>query len=231
MEAIILAGGFGTRLKAVLPEIPKPMAPVGGRPFLSYLLDELAQAKFRKVVLAVGYKAASISDYFGGSYDGVELVYSVEETPLGTGGAIRQALNFCSAERVFVLNGDTFFAINFAAMRDFSVENGCALAVAVKKVPDVGRYGSLKIDGARIISFAEKKFVGGGVINGGIYCVRKNLQTAMPAGKFSFEADFLASYCDAGDVFAWESDGYFIDIGVPEDYERAQLEIPQEVRQ
>ena len=219
------------RLQTVISNVPKPMAPISGRPFLAYLLDELAASNFDRVILATGYKANAISDYFDGNYGKIELIYSVENEPLGTGGAIRQALELCSGERVFVLNGDTFFQIDFSAMAEFSAKNNSTLTIAVRKISNAGRYGILNINDGCVTSFEEKKFVAGGFINGGIYCVEKELQAAMPMGKFSFETDFLPEFCAAGNVFAWKSDGYFIDIGIPEDYSRAQSEIPLQRRQ
>ncbi|MBO4401390.1 MAG: nucleotidyltransferase family protein [Selenomonadaceae bacterium] len=219
-----MAGGFGTRLRTVISEIPKPMAPVSNRPFLSYLLDKLAASNFSRVVLAVGYKAASILNYFGDSYCGIQLIYSSEDSPLGTGGAIRQALDFCDGERIFVLNGDTFFGINFSDMLEFSVKNNAALTIAARKISNTGRYGIMRLEGERVVAFEEKKFVTDGFINGGIYCVEKKIRREMPAGKFSFETDFLPVFCASGNVLAWESDAYFIDIGIPEDYARAQSE-------
>jgi D-glycero-alpha-D-manno-heptose 1-phosphate guanylyltransferase len=223
MEAIVLAGGLGTRLRSVIPDLPKPMAPVAGRPFLAWILDRLADAGFRRVVLAVGYRHETIRDFFGLSYRGVELAYSVEDAPLGTGGAIRLALGHVDESPVFVLNGDTYLEADYAAMLAAHVTHGVELTVAVARVADVSRYGSLEIKDDRICGFLEKGSQGPGYINAGVYLMARGLVETIPVGTgHSFENELLMPRVAELRPLAFRADGLFIDIGVPEDYERAQ---------
>lgn len=221
MQAIILAGGFGTRLKSVVSDVPKPMAPIADRPFLAYLLDELASQGFRKVILAVGYKKERIEEYFQHQYQGMEIVYSVETEPLGTGGCVSKAMSYADDDFVFVLNGDTMFRIDFAEMAKLH-----HIAIACKKMKSFDRYGEVKIDRGIVRSFSEKKYVEEGYINGGIYYLPKRIfsKYVLPE-KFSLEKDFLEKYISKLQISAYLSEDYFIDIGIPEDYERAQSEL------
>jgi D-glycero-alpha-D-manno-heptose 1-phosphate guanylyltransferase len=223
MQAIILAGGLGTRLRSVIPDLPKPMAPVAGRPFLAWVLDRLADAGFRRVVLAVGYRHEAIRDHFGTAYRGIGLAYSVEEVPLGTGGAMRLALGHITESPVFVLNGDTYLEVDYAAMLAAHVANGVGLTVAVARVADVSRYGSLSIGDDRILAFLEKGSQGPGYINAGVYLMARGILDAFPIGtSLSFENELLVPRVAQLRPLAFRADGLFIDIGVPEDYERAQ---------
>ena len=225
-EAVILAGGFGTRLSHVVSDVPKPMAPVYGRPFLCYLLDRLVDAGIRRVVLATGYLHEAIETYFGATYRGTELIYSNEDTPLFTGGAIRQAAEKIQAEEFVVLNGDTLFDIDFRKLYDFHVLNHAHLSIALRHVSDTSRYGSVSCLNDRIVAFSEKTDSrGAGEINGGIYAIHRNWLTNLDLPtKFSFEKELMQPL--AGDLhfYGLSFKDYFIDIGVPEDYFRAQQE-------
>ena len=223
MQAIILAGGLGTRLRTVVPDLPKPMAPVAGQPFLAWILDRLADAGFGRVVLAVGYRHDAIRDHFGFAYRGMNLAYSVEEGPLGTGGAMRLALDQISESPVFVLNGDTYLEVDYAAMLAAHVAHGVGLTVAVARVADVSRYGSLRISDGRIVAFLEKGSQGPGYINAGVYLMARGILDAFPIGtSHSFENELLVPRVEELRPLAFRAGGLFIDIGVPEDYERAQ---------
>lgn len=227
MQAIVLAGGLGTRLRSVVPDLPKPMATVAGRPFLAWILDRLAEASFDRVVLAVGYRHVAILDHFGDTYRGMALRYSVEDNPLGTGGAIRLAGNWVEHYPVFVLNGDTFVDLDYRALLAAHVELGVPMSVAVCPMPDVSRYGALKLVDGRIVAFLEKGAGGRGVINAGTYILSRDILDMIPAtGAYSFERQLLVPR--AGDIrpAAFVTDGLFIDIGVPEDYARAQSLFP-----
>jgi D-glycero-alpha-D-manno-heptose 1-phosphate guanylyltransferase len=223
MQAIILAGGLGTRLRTVVPDLPKPMAPVAGRPFLGWVLDALADAGFSRTVLAVGYRHEAIRDYLGTAWRGLDLAYSVEDSPLGTGGAMRLALDQVGESPVFVLNGDTYVDLDYSAMRTAHLREGASLTVAVAHVPDVSRYGSLQIEDGRICGFLEKGLQGSGYINAGVYLMATELlaHTALGAS-LSFEQDVLVPGVATLRPLAFQTEGLFIDIGVPEDYERAQ---------
>ena len=227
-EAVILAGGFGTRLSHVLGNVPKPMAPVYGKPFLTYLLDRLVDAGFRHVVLATGHMHRVIEDYFGSSYRSLRITSSCESTPLLTGGAVLKAAQFISSSDFLVLNGDTLFDIDFQAFADFHLLRQAPLSVALRNVPDTARYGSVTLNGDMITAFREKAdSTGEGLINGGIYAVNKAwlLGLRMPAA-FSFEKELMQPLAPQNIFRGLPCNRYFIDIGVPDDYFRAQREFP-----
>ena len=226
MEAVILAGGRGTRLRSAVPDLPKPMAPVGNRPFLCYLLDTLERAEFSRVILSVGYRHEVIQDFFGEEWHGVSLEYCVEDTPLGTGGAIKAALARSSEDYVLIMNGDTFFEVDYSALYSFGKTKDAPITIAVKEMKEFDRYGSLEIINGRIVRFREKTFTEQGVINGGIYLMQRNLLETVTQRKFSLEQDFIEQRARDMEILAFESKGYFIDIGIPEDYMRAQKELP-----
>ena len=216
-EAIVLAGGMDTRLKDVINNIPKPMAPVCEKPFLVYLLQDLQKKGIQKVIFSVSYKYEIIQDFFGSNWNGIEIAYAIEKEPLGTGGAIRLALSKAKGERVFVLNGDTFFDVSLEKMEE---QKGNTV-VAIKPMYDFDRYGTVILQEDKIIAFQEKKKVKKGFINGGIYLLNKNVLDSFTLGsKFSFEQEFLEK--EAGNLLAFVSDNYFIDIGIPQDYKKAQ---------
>ena len=228
MHAIVLAGGFGTRLQGVVKDLPKPMAPVNGRPFLTYILDYLIDYGYQKVVLSVGYLHEKIEDYFGGSYKSLSIDYAVENEPLGTGGAIAYSLSKCSSDDVLVLNGDTLFRVDLAAFEAFHRTKGGLFSMVLRQMPDVSRYGSVLTDGNdRITLFAEKNASSGqGFINGGIYLINKQLLQKHPQPhKFSFEKDLMEKIYQSEPIFGYKSDAYLIDIGIPDDYARAQREM------
>ena len=222
MEAIVLAGGFGRRLQSVVADLPKPMAPVGGRPFLEILLHLLAHKGFGRVVLSLGYRAEQISGYFGKQYAGMELEYAIEREPLGTGGAIRLALSLCSGEPVFVFNGDTFLDLEVGAVLEKWKRDGQPLIVA-RRVSDTARYGRLRVENDRVIGFNEKGEGGSGAINAGCYLFRTNqLDEFALHTPFSIEMDYLAVAVQRTPFTYFETEGLFIDIGIPEDYTKAQ---------
>jgi len=229
-EVVILAGGLGTRLRSEIgTNLPKPMAPVSGKPFLTYIMDRLAAAGAKRVLLAVGYHHEVIEAYFGTKYRSMEVVYSCEESPLGTGGAIRQAAEKAESEDFPVLNGDTLFDLDWAAFYAFHTEHKAPISVALREVEDTARYGSVETDGAVLTAFREKaESTGRGLINGGVYAVNRAwlLQQKLPE-KFSFERDVLQAMVSqrlfCGKAFA----DYFVDMGIPADYQRAKREIAQ----
>ena len=223
-EAIVLAGGFGTRLAHVVPAVCKPMAPVAGRPFLRFIMDQLAAAGFDRVVVADGYRREQIEGFFGSAYRGMAVEYSPENTPLLTGGAVKRALGRCRSNWVFVLNGDTWLDVDFAAMEAAACdapENAPAV-IAVKRMRDFERYGTVDVDADGALSaFHEKRPCEEGLINAGVYLLRGDALDGMPE-KFSLESDYFEHVVGDGALRAVECTGGFIDIGVPEDYELAQ---------
>lgn len=224
MDAIVLAGGFGTRLQHIVTDVPKPMAPVCGRPFLEYVLSHLKQHGITRVVLAVGYKQEVIRSYFGDRYIDMELIYSSEDTPLFTGGAIKKALTFCGSDPVFVVNGDTYFDVDLKEMLLFHCQKNAQLTIAAKKMTNFNRYGALKIDQGRITAFLEKQETSEGFINGGIYLINPTLLTDISQQSFSFEKEVMEKGVDTLNMYSFLSDGYFVDIGIPEDYYHAQVD-------
>lgn len=225
LEAIILAGGFGTRLRQVVQDVPKPLAPVAGRPFLAYLLDSLSQAGVKRAVLATGYLSEQIEAAMGHAWRGMALTYSVEETPLGTGGAIRKALLETSGGPVLVLNGDTWLRFSAGEFATALQTSGQPLGMALARVPDVARYGTVAMEDDRITGFGEKNSSGPGFINAGVYCMADPSHLSFPSEEsFSFEKEILVPASVSGHLFGFIHTSDFIDIGVPEDYARAQEE-------
>lgn len=226
MEAMVLAGGLGTRLKGVLQGVPKPMAPVAGRPFLEILLGQLALSGCARVILSVGHLHNAIQSHFRSAWRGMAVDYAIENAPLGTGGAIRAALAEGREENILVLNGDTFLQADYAEMMRFHAAQAAHLTMAVVHQPDIARYGGVLFDANRITGFEEKGRSGPGWINAGAYVIRRNLQWPrnLPVN-FSFETDFLAREITHLHAAAFRVQGRFIDIGVPEDLARAQIEL------
>ncbi len=225
-EAIILAGGFGTRLQTVVSDVPKPMAPVNGRPFLDYMFLYLRHYGITHVVMSTGYLAHKVSDRYKQEFEGIRVSYAVEETPLGTGGGIRLAMQQCNTEDILVLNGDSFFDVDLTAYAAQYGSCGSGGALALRSVENAARYGTITLGSQqRIEAFKEKDSIEKpGLINGGVYLLNRNLfleQT--PATKaFSIEKDFFETQLSETTLCGFEHDGYFIDIGIPEDYSRAQ---------
>jgi len=228
-EAIVLAGGLGTRLQHVLPGIPKCMAPVNGKPFLTYVLDALEIQKITNVVLSVGYRKEEIMDYFGSKYHSVSIIYSIENEPLGTGGAIKFALDYCKNEDIFIVNGDTYFNPDFNTMADWHTTSAADITIAIKYLADTERYGLIDADQkGKIIEFREKVENSGiGWINGGVYLIKKKVVEAMSDSKFSLENDVFRFKASTLLIHAFRTDAFFLDIGIPEDYNLAQTLISQ----
>ncbi|MEO1261810.1 MAG: nucleotidyltransferase family protein [Bacteroidota bacterium] len=225
-ETIILAGGLGTRLRSVVEEQPKSMAPINGKPFLEYLLDFLIKYEIEKVIFSVGYKSNYILNHFANNYKSLSIEYAFEKEPLGTGGAIKNAMQFASGESVLVTNGDSLFLCDLAAQFNFHQKNKADLTLALKPMQNFERYGTVELnDHQRIVQFNEKQPTEKGVINGGVYIFEKSVFTAQPLPvKFSIEKDFFEKYLDRLNFYGYQDDGYFLDIGIPVDYAKAQDE-------
>ncbi len=228
MEAIVLAGGLGTRLASRLHGLPKPMAPIAGRPFLEILLTQLRRSGCTRVLLSVGHQHTVIQNHFGASFNGIEIDYVVESAPLGTGGAIRLALAEAREESVLVLNGDTFLDADYADLLRFHQSEGAAVTLAVVHCDDVSRYGGVTIEDQHIVRFEEKGRSGPGIISAGTYVLARNLAwpSALPE-KFSIERDFFVPEVARLRPAAYKVGGFFLDIGIPEDLDRAQAELAQ----
>ncbi|MDD3011041.1 MAG: nucleotidyltransferase family protein [Bacteroidales bacterium] len=228
-EAVILAGGFGTRLQEVVRDVPKPMAPVHGRPFLEYQFDYLIGQGMEHVVLSLGYMAETVIAHFGPCYRSLRISYAIENHPLGTGGAIVLAAKQLHGDLFWVLNGDSLFEVDLVRMAEAWSCSGAEYCIALRNIPDVSRYGQVEMDDqGRICRFSEK---GGGqnpgLINGGVYLMqRKRLFEVAPEGPFSIEKELFMTE-NRLFLLGYVCTKYFIDIGIPEDYQRAQHEFIQ----
>ncbi|MGZ3920303.1 MAG: nucleotidyltransferase family protein [Bacteroidia bacterium] len=224
--AIILAGGFGTRLQQVISDVPKPMATVNGKPFLSYQLSYLKHYGIKNVIISTGYLAEKISSFYGNEFHGMQIIYSNEKDPLGTGGGIRLAFEKCVDALALVLNGDSFFDINVEQFYNLHIEQNSNVSLALRQVIDSSRYGTIERgEGNQIISFREKHGISKpGLINGGVYIIDKKKYLEKTAGliNFSIEKDFFEKQLNDLSIKGFEFNGYFIDIGIPEDYTKAQ---------
>lgn len=223
-EAIVLVGGLGTRLRTVVAGLPKPLAPVAGRPFLAYLLDQLAGSGLRRVILATGFLAEMVEQAIGTRWAGMEVTYSRETEPLGTGGAIRLAASLMQGDGVHVANGDTFLRFDPRALEAIVHSTDAKLGLALAKVDDVARYGAVEVRGNRVVAFSEKGGHGPGLINAGSYFMTASALDDLPrgSGAFSFESQVLLPSAAANQLAAFQDTRDFIDIGVPDDYARAQ---------
>jgi len=230
---ILLAGGLGTRLRRVVSDLPKCMAPVNGRPFLSYVIDFFSRQGIEKFIFSLGYKHEMIIEYLERSYSSINtghaslaFEYSIEDHPLGTGGAIKKACTYCKCHNILITNGDTLFAVDTEKVLAFHVVHDADCTMAVKPMKHFSRYGVIKLNRDRSVkSFSEKKYYQEGLINGGFYVlnVRRFLHESLP-DKFSFETDYLEPLYHERKMYGLVQDKYFIDIGIPEDYSRAQTE-------
>ncbi len=218
MQAIVLAGGLGTRLRSVVQDLPKPMAPINGKPFLAFVLEYLKKQGITEIILSVSYKYELIQEYFKDEFYGMKIHYNIEKELLGTGGAIKDALKLVKNE-VYVVNGDTFFDIDLKKL----VLNGSKICIALKQMQNFDRYGTVNVDEQGIVtSFEEKVFKKQGLINGGIYLLKKDIFDEFSLEKkFSFE-EFLQENYKSLKIQTQIFDDYFIDIGIPEDYKEFQ---------
>ena len=222
MECVVLAGGMGTRLRGVVADLPKCLAPVAGRPFLDWLADALEAAGFDHMIFSLGYRHEAVESWARTRNNGARINWVVETEPLGTGGGVRLALQQAVEKEVFILNGDTFFGVDFAAMLAFHQKTGAQATLALKPMRDFDRYGEVTSDeNGRITAFHEKKACAAGLINGGVYLLRRDALEKMP-DRFSLEKDYFEPLAASGQLAGFRSEGYFIDIGIPADYARAQ---------
>lgn len=231
-EAIILAGGQGTRLKSVVSDVPKPMAPVGGMPFLAHLLEWLSAQGIARAVLSVGYQYELIESHFRDSFEGITLSYAVESRPMGTGGGVLFALEHVQGLNVLLLNGDTFFSIDVARLWDAHLAESADVTLSLRRTDDTGRYGLVEVDATgRITGFEPRGGAAAGFINGGVYALSvAAFRSRAPGSAFSLEKDFLETNVSSLNIRGVPFDGFFIDIGTPEDYALAQHRLPEAVR-
>lgn len=226
-EAIILAGGLGTRLRSAVPDLPKCMAPVNGRPFVAYVIDSLKKQGMERFIFALGYKSEAFDHFLSTILQKHEFVISLEDEPLGTGGAVRLSCTVTISENVIVTNGDTLFNADIQQVAAYHQSKAAECTLSLKPMKNFDRYGAVELDSdGRVKDFKEKQFYPEGLINGGVYVLNVKAFKEKPfEEKFSFEKDYLEKYCNEGRIYGIAADAYFIDIGIPEDYERAQQEL------
>ncbi len=227
ITAIILAGGLGTRLRSAVPDLPKCMAPVNGKPFIGIVMEYFIAQGVDKFILSLGYMHEVIINYIGKEYPALDVIYSIEEEPLGTGGAIQLACSKADREMVVVTNGDTLFKADLQAVTAFHKVHHAHCTLSLKPMQNFSRFGVVTLqENGRVESFKEKMFYAEGLINGGLYVlnVAAFLHEGLPE-KFSFEKDYLEALYAKRPMFGIAQDAYFIDIGIPEDYQRVQAEL------
>lgn len=226
-EAIILAGGLGTRLREAVPDVPKCMAPVAGRPFLFYVINYLRSQGVQRFIFSLGYKHEVITAYLEQQFASLAYEYVIEDTPLGTGGAITLALTKATQEQVLVTNGDTLFKINADTLYRQHLATHALCTLALKPMQAFERYGVVELNNHhQVTAFKEKKYYDSGLINGGCYLLNANAFTKQQwPEKFSFETAFLEQQFSEGHLYGQVQEGYFIDIGIPADYIQAQTDL------
>lgn len=227
MQAILLAGGLGTRLRSVVNDRPKPMALIEEKPFMEYVVHELSRHGITDIIFAVGYRGSMVEEYFGdgsrfAAPDGrkLKVQYAYEKELLGTAGAIKNAGKLVTEESFFALNADTFYQIDYSRLERLQKQQDLDMALVLRQVPDVSRYGQAVLKDGFLIGFNEKTTeVKPGTINGGVYRMKRELLEDIPEGKVSLENDMIPKWLSEGRrLGGFVNDGYFIDIGVPEDY-------------
>lgn len=226
MEAIILAGGLGTRLQSVVSDKPKSLSPVAGKPFLFYVIEYLKAQLVSRFTFSLGYMAGQVTDFLKSDYPDLAYDISLESYPLGTGGAIKKALALSENSNVLIVNADTFFNVDLSLMFRQHVSSSADCTIALKHMHNFDRYGAVEMDAdKRIVSFKEKAFRKEGFINGGYSFLRKSSfeHRSFPE-VFSFEKHFLEAELNNILINGFVSEGYFIDIGIPSDYDKAQVE-------
>ncbi|WP_165020610.1 nucleotidyltransferase family protein [Dysgonomonas sp. ZJ279] len=230
-ECIILAGGLGTRLQSVVKDVPKCMAEVSGKPFLHYLLSYLIKENFEHIILSLGYKSDIVINWLSTLDLSVKISHVIESEPLGTGGAIKLAFQKVQTQQALVINGDTFFDINTDALINFHDKKSADISITLKSMTDFDRYGSVETNSeGRIVKFNEKQYCTQGLINGGVYLINKNIFNNLDfPKKFSFEKDVMEERLDSLKIYGCEQNSYFIDIGIPSDFEKANLDFKNRI--
>ena len=224
MKVVILAGGFGTRLKSEIRDIPKPMAPINNRPFLEYLFDYLINQNLENVILSVFYNYESIINRYGHKYNNLNLEYSIDKSKLGTGGAIKAALKMSKTENAFIINGDTFFGINFEKLYNVHINYSYDLTIASKEMKNFDRYGIIQTDkNGKVTEIKEKKYCKKGYIDGGIYLIKRSFFDSQKMNERFSLNDYLSKNLNTKSIGSCHFNSPFIDIGTPEDYNKAKI--------
>lgn len=227
IPAIILAGGLGTRLRSAVSDLPKCLAPVAGKPFLAYVIGHLQRCGLNNFILAAGYRHELLEAFITREYSGLSIKIHVEHELMGTGGAIRECCRLTGSEDVLVVNGDTLFECHADNLLQLHQSRNADCTLCLKPMRNFDRYGTVALqDDGRILRFSEKGYCAEGLINAGVYCLNRStfLARNFPE-KFSFEQDYLSAQVHEQRFYGMVQDAYFIDIGIPEDYARAQEEL------
>lgn len=227
MEAIVLAGGLGTRLRGAVPDLPKCMAPVAGKPFIDHVIEEAQKQGVTRFIFALGYKHEIITSHLKKNFSSIPCFISIEDEPLGTGGGILAATSLFEEKHGIILNGDTLFRVNLQQLMNFHIQHKAICTLALKPMQHFNRYGVVKCGtGGHITAFEEKREVEEGLINGGVYALNipRFRSLGMPK-KFSFEKDFLEASINREPIMGMIHDEYFVDIGIPEDFVKANKEL------
>ena len=225
-EVIILAGGMGSRLRSVVADVPKCLAMVNKKPFISYLILKLTEQGVNHFIFSLGYKSELVIAYLESEFAELKKTYVVEDKPLGTGGAIKKACSKVIGDHVLVVNGDTMFTVNIAELENYHLMKQSDCTLSLKMMENFDRYGVVELNPDQTIkAFREKEFYASGLINGGVYLLncRAFNNEDLPES-FSFEKDYLERYFSKRSVHALVQNEYFIDIGIPEDYAKAQID-------
>ena len=227
-EAIILAGGFGTRLKDTVPDLPKCLAPVKGQPLLYYIITYLLDSGVDKIIFSLFYKSELVIKYIKDEFSFINYEFVIEESALGTGGALALALNKAKKDNVVVVNGDSIFKIDLDNLFLFHNEKNASFSIGLKKMINPIRYGTVTMqESGKILNFNEKdQFIRDGIINGGVYIINKNIFLQnLNLSTFSLETDYLMIDTVNKNIYGKIFENYFIDIGIPADYLKANLEL------
>lgn len=230
LVAVILAGGQGTRLRSVLADVPKVVAPIRGRPFLAWLLDRLAAAGLRKAVISTGYGAEQVEAALGSRCGGLELVYSLESSPLGTAGALRAALPHITGRSLLAMNGDSYWRADLNGLVECHRSHRAAATLLLAHMPDTGRYGRVGLaDDGQVIQFSEKQdSAGPGWINAGVYLMETERIATIPTGRaVSIERETFPAWIGRG-LYGYPGADRFLDIGTPESYAQADAYFAEE---
>lgn len=226
--AIVLAGGLGTRLRPAIDQLPKCMAPVHGKPFIDFVVNSLQQQGIRQIIFSLGYLHEQLTAHLDQVFPNIEKIYSIEENPLGTGGAIAKACALANSNHVVALNGDTLFEIDFGELLQHHQQWQAKCTIALKAMTNFSRYGTVSLNNHLLIAFHEKQFCESGLINGGIYVLdREDFLHRNTQQKFSMEKDYLEKFVAEKIIFGLPQAGYFIDIGIPEDYYAFQQHVAE----
>lgn len=228
MQAILLAGGLGTRLQSVVSDRPKPMALIEDKPFMEYVIRGLTAHGITDIIFAVGYKGSMVEEYFkDGDSFGIKTSYAYEEELLGTAGAIKNAGKYVTDDSFFVLNADTFYQMDYTRLMNLAQERSLDMALVLREVSDISRYGEAVLTDNMLTGFNEKsKESRQGTINGGVYLLKRKLLSEIPAGKVSLENEMIPHWMkEEKRLGGFVNDGYFIDIGIPEDYFKFQDDV------